>query len=71
MKVKVTRRETRKHLKQFHLAVELVKVINHFSPELAALIKNTKDPRNQSYITYPNAFFYILYQQHAKNKPEF
>ena len=54
MKVKVTRRETRKHLKQFHLAVELVKVINHFFPDLICLLKQTEDPRNQSYITYPN-----------------
>ncbi len=51
MKVKVTRRETRKHLKQFHLAVELVKVINHFFPDLICLLKQTEDPRNQSYIT--------------------
>lgn len=53
-KLKVTRKETRRHLEQFHLAVELVKVIKHFFPDLASLLKQTKDPRNQSYITYPN-----------------
>lgn len=53
-KVKVTRREKRNHLEQFHLAVELARVIKHFFPGLAGLLRNTKDPRNQSYITYPN-----------------
>ena len=54
MKTKVTRKEARKHLEQFHLAVELVKVIKHFFPDLIRLLKQTEDPRNQSYITYPN-----------------
>lgn len=53
-KLKVTRKETRRHLEQFHLAVELVKVIKHFFPDLVRLLKQTKDPRNQGYITYPN-----------------
>ena len=53
-KLKVTRQEARKNLGQFHLAVELVKVINHFFPDLTRLLKQTEDPRNQSYITYPN-----------------
>ena len=53
-KVKVTRRETRKHLEQFHLAVELVKVIKHYFPDLISLLKHTRDPRKQQYITYPN-----------------
>ena len=53
-KVKVIRRETRKHLEQFHLAVELVKVIKHYFPDLISLLKNTRDPRKQQYITYPN-----------------
>lgn len=53
-KVKVTRKDKRKHLEQFHLAVELTKVIKHFFPGLINLLKQTKDPRNQSYITYPN-----------------
>ncbi len=53
-KMKVTRKEKRNHLEQFHLAVELVKVINHFFSGLIGLLKQTKDPRNQSYITYPN-----------------
>ncbi len=53
-KLKVTRKEARRHFEQFHLAVELVKVIKHFFPDLICLLKQTKDPRNQSYITYPN-----------------
>jgi len=53
-KVKVTRKEKREHLEQFHLAVELVKVMKHFFPDLINLLRQTKDPRNQSYITYPN-----------------
>ncbi len=36
-KVKVTRKEKREHLEQFHLAVELTKVIKHFFPGLTAL----------------------------------
>ena len=32
MKAKVTRREARKHLKQFHLAVELVNGYKTFFP---------------------------------------
>ena len=54
MKAKVTRKEARKHLEQFHPAVELVKVIKHFFPDLVRLLKQTEDPRSQSYITYPN-----------------
>jgi len=53
-KVKVTRKEKREHLEQFHLAVELTKVIKHFFPDLIGLLRNTKDPRDQAYITYPN-----------------
>ena len=53
-KLKVTRKETRRHFEQFHLATELVKVIKHFFPDLVCLLKQTEDPRNQSYITYPN-----------------
>ncbi len=53
-KVKVTRRESRKLLEQFHLAVELAKVIRHFFPGLIGMLRQTEDPRSQGYITYPN-----------------
>lgn len=53
-KLKMTRKDSRRHFEQFHLAVELVKVIKHFFPDLVRLLKQTKDPRSQSYITYPN-----------------
>ncbi|MDR3239270.1 MAG: transposase family protein [Clostridiales bacterium] len=35
-----------------NLARELKKTINHFFPELLTKLRNVKDPRNQSYITY-------------------
>lgn len=49
---KITRKDTRKHLAQFHLACELVKVIYHYFPGLLSMLKRLEDPRNQSYITY-------------------
>lgn len=53
-KAKITRKETRKHLAQFTLACQLVKVIRHFFPELLPLLKQVEDPRHQSYIIYRN-----------------
>lgn len=50
--IKITRKDTMTHLGQFHLACELLKLIKHFFPELVSLLKNVKDPRNQSYIIY-------------------
>ena len=38
-KLKVTRKETRRHFEQFHLAVELAKVVKHFFPDLVCLLK--------------------------------
>lgn len=51
--MKITRKETRKHLEQFELACELTKLIRHFFPDLMPLLRQLPDPRNQSYITYP------------------
>ena len=51
-KEKVTRSEARKHLAQFHLSCELLKVINRFFPGLLSLLKQIRDPRDQRYITY-------------------
>lgn len=51
-KAKITRKDTREHLAQFHLACELVKVIHHYFPGLLSLLKNLEDPRDQRYITY-------------------
>ncbi len=39
-------------MESIYLINELVKVINHFFPDLLSLLKNIHDPRNQSYITY-------------------
>lgn len=52
IKRKITRKEARERLEQFHLACELIKIINHFFPELLSMLKKVSDPRNQSYITY-------------------
>lgn len=49
---KITRKDTREHLAQFHLACELVKVIRHYFPGLLSMLKRLDDPRCQSYITY-------------------
>lgn len=51
-KEKITRAESRKHLAQFHLSCELLKVINRFFPGLLSLLKQIRDPRDQRYITY-------------------
>lgn len=51
-KANVTRKDTREHLAQLHLACELVKAIKHFFPGLLPMLRKLPDPRNQSYITY-------------------
>lgn len=51
-KAKITRKDTREHLAQFHLACELVKVIHHYFPGLLSLLKRLEDPRDHRYITY-------------------
>lgn len=53
-RIKIKRKETRKHLEQFNLACELVKLIRHFFPDLLPMLKQLPDTRNQSYITYPS-----------------
>ncbi len=53
-KKRTTRRERREYLKQFQLAGEVYKVIDHFFPELICKLKEISDPRNQSYIKYQN-----------------
>lgn len=52
-RIKIKRKEARKHLEQFHLACELAKLIRHFFPDLVPMLKQLPDPRNQSYVTYP------------------
>lgn len=51
-KEKITRAEARKHLAQFHLSCELLKVIKRFFPDLLSLLKQIRDPRDQRYVTY-------------------
>ena len=51
-KAKITRKDTREHLAQFHLACELTKVIHHYFPGLLSMLKRLDDPRCQGYITY-------------------
>lgn len=54
-KESVTRKNARKHLAQFHLACELVKVIRHFFPNLLPMLRQVHDPRHSSYITYDSS----------------
>lgn len=51
-KESITRKNTREHLAQFHLACELVKLIRHFFPNLLPMLRQVHDPRHPSYITY-------------------
>jgi len=44
--------ESRKLFESFHLACEMIKIINHFFPNLINLLKQVKDPRNKSYTIY-------------------
>lgn len=67
-KEKVTRSEARKHLAQFHLSYELLKVINRFS---RAAVPAETDPRSAEpeicYLSVPDpaddkdSFCYILH----------
>ena len=52
-RIKITRKEARKHLVQWNLACELSRTIRHFFPDLVSMLKKLPDPRHQSYITYP------------------
>ena len=75
-KEKVTRAEARKHLAQFHLSCELLRVINRFFPQPA--VPAEADPGSAGsevhYLPAPgpaddkDPFHYILHQQHEKNK---
>ena len=53
--MKITRKGQRKRLDERNLACELVKVIQHFFPDLLPLLKRLPDPRHQSYIRYPSS----------------
>ena len=52
MKKRTTRKEKREILDNIKAAGELVKIIRHFFPDLLPMLKQVKDPRHQSYITY-------------------
>ena len=56
-KLKVTRKEKRRHLEQFHLAVELIKVIKHFFPDLVPLLKQTKTPGTRAILPIQMSYF--------------
>ena len=47
-----TRKKERDLLEKFKFASELLKIINHFFPELIPSLKIVIDPRNKSYIKY-------------------
>ena len=52
-KERITRKEAREKLDSLRLSCELVKVVKRFFPGLVDLLRQVHDPRNQSYITYP------------------
>ena len=51
-KNKITRKERREQMEQTRLSEGLIRVIRRFFPDLWKLLKEVKDPRHQSYITY-------------------
>ena len=56
---RITRAEKREQLEDFNACCELYKILRHFFPGLIPLLKQIKDSRHQSYITYENQV--ILY----------
>jgi len=49
---RITRKNKREAVESLNFCVELLKIIEHFFPELIGLLKQEKDPRHQSYVTY-------------------
>ena len=78
MKKRVTRKESREKLEGFHLSCELIRVIRRFFPGMWEALKQVRDPRHQSYITYSNctimmtrilsAIFYISSMRKASEE---
>ena len=74
-KEKVTRAEAGKHLAQFHLLCELLKVIRWFSESAVPAEANSESAGSKVYY-FPSSgpaddedsFLYILHQQHTENK---
>lgn len=54
MKKRTTRKESRERLEGFRLSCELIRVIRRFFPGLWEALREVRDPRHQSYITYSN-----------------
>ena len=54
MKKRTTRKESRERLEGFRLSRELIRVIRRFFPGLWEALREVRDPRHQSYITYSN-----------------
>ena len=52
--------EARKHLAQFHLSCELLKVFKRFFPDLLSLLKQIRDPRDQRYVTYQSQVLLMM-----------
>ena len=78
MKKRTTRKESRERLEGFRLSCELIRVIRHFFPGLWEALREVRDPRHQSYITYSNctimmtrilsAIFYISSMRKASEE---
>jgi len=57
----VTRREKREAEKNTNFFLEFIRIKNHFFKELNEKLRNVKDPRHQSYITYlPDVILYVM-----------
>ena len=78
MKKRMTRKESRERLEGFWLSCELIRVMRRFLPGLWEDLREVRDPRHQSYITYSNcvimmtrilsAIFYISSMRKASEE---
>jgi hypothetical protein len=51
-KVRVSRAERRRQLRELKVGCELYQIMRHFFPDLVKLLGQTKDPRKANYVTY-------------------
>lgn len=64
------RKEIRNEEENKNYFIELLKIERHFFKEFKKWLKNTKDPRHQSYITYdPDLILYLLVMKYMTNVP--
>lgn len=56
----MTRRQKREQLERIQLGGEIWKVISHYFPDFVKQLKQVKDPRSKSYITYPSEMILLM-----------